>query len=299
MSYADVNGLSLHYEEQGTGEPLVLLHGGIGTGEMFAPILPELTVGRRVVTVDLQGHGGTADVDRPLRAELMADDIAALLDHLGLEQADVMGYSLGGLVALRTAIQHPQRIRRLVLVAVGFRRDGSHPEVVQAMDQMSAAAAEPMRQSPLYEQYARLAPRVEDWPVLIGKIADALKVDYDWTRTSAGSPRKRCSSTPTRTRSARRTSSSSSRCSAAGCATPAGTARRGPTTSSRSCRAGPTTTSSWRPGSVRRWRSSSTPRVRLGSSCRTTKTSPIACASCSPTRTTSPRRRCSAGSRSC
>jgi pimeloyl-ACP methyl ester carboxylesterase len=181
MSYADVNGLSLHYEEHGSGEPLILLHGGIGAGEMFAPILPELGAGRRVITVDLQGHGGTADVDRPLRPELMADDIAGLLDHLELEQADVMGYSLGGMVALRTAIQHPERVRRLVLVSVGFRRDGSHPEVVAAMDQMSPAAAEPMKQSPLYEQYARLAPRVEDWPVLIGKISEALKVDYDWT----------------------------------------------------------------------------------------------------------------------
>jgi pimeloyl-ACP methyl ester carboxylesterase len=181
MSYADVNGLSLHYEEHGSGEPLILLHGGIGAGEMFAPILPALTEGRRVITVDLQGHGGTADVDRPLRPEDMADDIAALLDHLGLEQIDLMGYSLGGIVALRTAIQHPERVRRLVLVSVAFRRDGSHPEVVQAMDQMSAAAAEPMRQSPLYEQYARLAPRVEDWPVLIAKISDALKIDYDWT----------------------------------------------------------------------------------------------------------------------
>lgn len=181
MSYADVNGLSLRYEEHGSGEPLILLHGGIGAGEMFGAILPELSAGRRVITVDLQGHGGTADVDRPLRPELMADDIAGLLDRLGLERADVMGYSLGGLVALRTAIQHPDRVRRLVLVSVGFRRDGSHPEVVTAMDQMSAAAAEPMRQSPLYAQYERLAPRVEDWPVLIGKIAEALKVDYDWT----------------------------------------------------------------------------------------------------------------------
>jgi pimeloyl-ACP methyl ester carboxylesterase len=180
MTHADVNGLSLRYEEHGSGEPLVLLHGGIGAGEMFAPILPALAEGRRVITVDLQGHGGTADVDRPLRAELMADDIAALLDHLGLEQADVMGYSLGGKVALRLAIQHPARVRRLVLVSVAFRRDGSHPEVLAAMDQMSVAAAEPMMQSPLYAQYERLAPRVEDWPVLIGKIADALKVDFDW-----------------------------------------------------------------------------------------------------------------------
>src|SRR3954447_20625125 len=181
MSHANVNGLSLHYEEHGAGEPLILLHGGIGAGEMFAPILPALGEGRRVITVDLQGHGGTADVDRPLRADLMADDIAALLDHLGLEQVDLMGYSLGGIVALRTAIQHPERVRRLVLVSVGFRRDGSHPEVVTAMDQMSGAAAEPLKHSPLYEQYARLAPRVEDWPVLIAKISEALKVDYDWT----------------------------------------------------------------------------------------------------------------------
>jgi len=181
MSHADVNGLSLHYEEHGSGEPLVLLHGGIGAGEMFAPILPALAGGRRVITVDLQGHGGTADVDRPLRADLMADDIAALLDHLAIEQADVMGYSLGGLVSLRLAIQHPHRVRRLVLVSVAFRRDGSHPEVIAAMDQMSPAVAEPMKQSPVYAQYARLAPRVEDWPVLIGKVSDALKVDYDWT----------------------------------------------------------------------------------------------------------------------
>src|SRR3954468_4815369 len=159
MTHADVNRLSLHYEEHGSGEPLLLLHGGIGAGAMFAPILPALAEGRRVITVDLQGHGGTADVDRPLGADLMADDIAALLDHLGLEQADVMGYSLGGKVALRLAIQHPARVRRLVLVSVAFRRDGSHPEVLAAMDQMSAAAAEPMMQSPLYAQYERLPPR--------------------------------------------------------------------------------------------------------------------------------------------
>src|SRR3954452_8829309 len=180
MSYADVNGLALHYEEHGAGEPLILLHGGIGTGEMFAPLMPALAAGRRVITVDLQGHGGTADVDRPLRPELMADDIAGLLDHLGLEQADVMGYSLGGIVALRTAIQHPARVRRLVLVSVSFRRDGSHPEVVAAMDQMSAAAAEPVRQSPLYAQYERLAPRPEDWGTMVAKTAELLKVDYDW-----------------------------------------------------------------------------------------------------------------------
>ena len=127
MSHAEVNGVPLYYEEHGSGEPLVLLHGGLGAGAGFEAIMPALCAGRRVITVDLQAHGGTADVDRPLRPETMADDIAALIKHLGLPRADVMGYSLGGLVALRTAIQHPQRVRRLVLVSIGFRRDGSHP----------------------------------------------------------------------------------------------------------------------------------------------------------------------------
>jgi pimeloyl-ACP methyl ester carboxylesterase len=181
MSYADVNGLSLYYEEHGDGEPLVLLHGGIGAAELLAPIIPALAAGRRVIAVDLQGHGRTADVDRPLRPELMADDIAALIGHLGLERADVMGYSLGGLTALRTAIQHPDRVHRLVLVSITFRRDGSHPEVVAQMDAMSPETADLLKPGPLYELYSRLAPRVEDWPRLIAKISDSLKEDYDWS----------------------------------------------------------------------------------------------------------------------
>jgi pimeloyl-ACP methyl ester carboxylesterase len=186
VSYADVNGLSLYYAEHGEGEPLVLLHGGIGAGELLAPIIPELAAGRRVIAVDLQGHGRTADADRPLRPALMADDIAALIEHLGLDRADVMGYSLGGLVALRTAIQHPARVRRLVLVSVAFRRDGSHPDVVAQMDSMSPDTAELLKQGPLYELYSRLAPRVEDWPALIAKISAGLKDDYDWSAEAAG-----------------------------------------------------------------------------------------------------------------
>jgi pimeloyl-ACP methyl ester carboxylesterase len=181
MSHADVNGVSLHYEEHGSGEPLVLLHGGLGAGEMFGAIMPALCAHRRVIAVDLQAHGATADVDRPLRPQAMADDVAALIEHLGLPRADVMGYSLGGFVALRTAIQHPQRVRRLVLVSVGFRRDGSHPEVVESMDHFSPEMADMLAQSPLYEVYSRLAPRVEDWPVLIAKTSEMLKDDYDWT----------------------------------------------------------------------------------------------------------------------
>jgi pimeloyl-ACP methyl ester carboxylesterase len=116
----------------------------------------------------------------------MADDIAALIAHLGLERADVMGYSLGGLVALRTAIQHPPRVRNLVLVSVAFRRDGSHPEVVEQMRAMSPDTAELLKQSPLYALYERLAPRVQDWPRLIAKISAGLKEDYDWTAEVEG-----------------------------------------------------------------------------------------------------------------
>ncbi len=181
MSYADVNGISLYYEEHGSGQPLILLHGGYGTGEMFAAILPLLASGHRVITVDLQGHGRTADVDRPLRFQTMGDDIAALIRHLGLAQADVMGYSLGAGTALRTAIQHPALVRRLVIVSHPVRHDGWFPESLAGFDQMGPAFAEAMRQSPLYEVYSRVAPRVEDWPVLVDKMGTMLRQDYDWS----------------------------------------------------------------------------------------------------------------------
>ena len=112
--YALVNGLNLYYESHGTGEPLILLHGGLGATEMFGEVLPLLSKTRRVIAVDLQAHGRTADIDRPMTFEAMADDIAALMKHLEIERADVMGYSLGGGVALRTAIQHPDVVRKLV-----------------------------------------------------------------------------------------------------------------------------------------------------------------------------------------
>jgi pimeloyl-ACP methyl ester carboxylesterase len=181
VSYADVNGISLYYEEHGSGQPLILLHGGYGTGEMFAAILPVLARGHRVITVDLQGHGRTADVDRPLRFQTMGDDIAALIRHLGLAQADVMGYSLGAGTALRTAIQHPALVRRLVIVSHPVRHDGWFPESLAGFDQMGPAFAEAMRQSPLYEVYSRVAPRVEDWPVLVDKMGTMLRQDYDWS----------------------------------------------------------------------------------------------------------------------
>jgi pimeloyl-ACP methyl ester carboxylesterase len=183
--YAPVNGLKLYYEIHGAGQPLVLLHGGVGATEMFSPIMPSLSSSRQVIAVDLQAHGRTADIDRPLRCEAMADDIAALIKYLGIEKADVMGYSLGGCVALRTAIQHPGIVRKLVVVSTTFKRDGWYPEIVAGMSQMGAGAAEPMKQSPMYQMYARIAPKPADWPVLITKLGDLLHQDYDWSKDVA------------------------------------------------------------------------------------------------------------------
>jgi pimeloyl-ACP methyl ester carboxylesterase len=111
----------------------------------------------------------------------MADDGAALIEHLGLGQADVMGYSLGGGVALRTAIQHPETVRKLVLVSTTFKRDGWYPEVLAGMAAMNAEAAEGMKQTPMYQLYASIAPKVEDWPVLLTKLGELLGQDYDWS----------------------------------------------------------------------------------------------------------------------
>ena len=183
--YAEVNGLELYYEVHGSGEPLVLLHGGVGAIEMFGGVLPLLAEGRQVIAVDLQAHGRTADIDRPLGYESMADDIGALIEHLGLERSDVMGYSLGGGVALQTAIRHPELVRKLVVVSTPFRRDGWYPEVLAGMEGMGPAAAEPMKQTPIYELYANIAPKPEDWPVLLTKLGRLLGQDYDWSEEVA------------------------------------------------------------------------------------------------------------------
>jgi pimeloyl-ACP methyl ester carboxylesterase len=184
-SYASVNGLHLYYEIHGAGEPLILLHGGVGAIQMFGELLPSLAQNRQVVAVDLQAHGRTADIDRPLSFELMAGDIAALIKHLGIEEADVMGYSLGGGVALRTAIQHPEVVRKLVLVSIPFKRDGWYPEILAGMGQMGPQVAEPMKQTPMYQLYASIAPKPEDWPVLLTKLGELLRQDYDWSKDVA------------------------------------------------------------------------------------------------------------------
>lgn len=183
--YARVNGLELYYEIHGEGQPLILLHGGVGAIEMFGPVLPLLAEGRQVIGVDLQAHGRTADIDRPMAFEAMADDVAALMEHLGFGKADVMGYSLGGGVALQTAIRHPEAVRRLVLVSTPFRRDGWYPEVRAGMEQMGPEVAGPMKQTPMYRLYSSIAPRPEDWPALLARLGELLRKDYDWSEEVA------------------------------------------------------------------------------------------------------------------
>src|SRR5690242_8104900 len=133
---AQVNGIELGYETSGAGDPLLLLHGGFGTLDMFGPNIELLAAGRQVIGVDMQSHGRSPAADRPMRFETMADDIAELIGVLGLERAAIMGFSLGGGVALRTGIQHPEVVDRMVLVSTPCRRSGWHPEMTAGMDAM-------------------------------------------------------------------------------------------------------------------------------------------------------------------
>jgi pimeloyl-ACP methyl ester carboxylesterase len=185
-AYADVNGLHLYYETHGSGRPLILLHGGLAAGEMFEPILPVLAADHQVIVPDLQGHGRTADIDRPVDVRLMADDVAALIDHLGLDRPDVVGYSMGGGVAFFTAVKHPEKVRRLVVASTNMRRDAIPPEMLAQQAQVSAAAADFMKETPMYETYQRLAPRPEDFGRLLDKIGASMAQDFDFSEEVRG-----------------------------------------------------------------------------------------------------------------
>jgi pimeloyl-ACP methyl ester carboxylesterase len=165
--YASVNGLNMYYEIHGTGQPLVLLHGAFSAiGTSFGKLLPSLAKSRQVIAVELQGHGRTADIDRPLTLEGMADDTAALLQQLGMERADIFGYSMGAGVALHLAIRHPDMPRKLVLASITYNMNG-----IQAglMDGLANMKPEMMFGSPWHEEYTRIAPRPEDFARLFAK----------------------------------------------------------------------------------------------------------------------------------
>jgi pimeloyl-ACP methyl ester carboxylesterase len=165
--YAPVNGLDMYYEIHGTGQPLVLLHGAFSAiGTSFQKLLPDLAKTRQVIGLEMQAHGRTADIDRPLSLEQMADDTVAALQHLGVDRADLFGYSMGAAVALRVAIRHPEAVRKLVVASVTFNREGIHPGLMEGLGEMTP---EMMYGSPWHEEYMRLAPHPEQFATLFAK----------------------------------------------------------------------------------------------------------------------------------
>lgn len=175
-----VNGIEMYYTIQGEGAPLLLLHGGLGSSDMFYPILDEFTQSRTVITVDLHGHGRTALGSRAFSIVDMGDDLAALLDELGYTQVDVMGYSMGAGAGFRLAVQHPKKVRKLVLVSAGFARDGFYPEILEQQSKVNADAAEFMKETPMYQQYVQVAPNPDEFPRLIQQIGEYMSKDFNW-----------------------------------------------------------------------------------------------------------------------
>ena len=165
---------------------MILLHGGFGSGETFEPVLPTLAERHQVVVVDLQGHGRTADIDRPLDPRLMADDLAALIDHLGLDTPDLVGHSFGGWVALHTAARHPAKVGRLVAASANLWPDAIYPAMRRQQAQVNAAAAESLTDTPMYQLYQRVAPRPGDFGQLLDKVGQALASDFDFTQEVRG-----------------------------------------------------------------------------------------------------------------
>jgi pimeloyl-ACP methyl ester carboxylesterase len=177
MPHAPVNDLSMYYEVHGEGPPLVLLHGAYMNVDMMAPLTQGLAGTRQVIVPELQAHGRTADVDRPLTYEQMGDDVAALIRELGHEQADVVGYSMGGAAALRTAIQHPELVRRLVVISAGYRYDGMPAEAIAMFPSISV---EMFLGTPMETEYKRLAPNPDAFPVLVDKLKTLDTTDFAW-----------------------------------------------------------------------------------------------------------------------
>ena len=166
--YASVNGLDMYYEVHGSGRPLVLLHGALSTTSVdFGAVLPSLAKSRQVIAVEQQAHGHTADIDRPLTTKVMAADTAALLRQLGIEQADLFGYSMGSAIALQITVGHPELVRKLAVASFAHTLDGLHPGLLDGLEQLTPEA---LAGTPFEEAYAREAPNPADWPTLVAKV---------------------------------------------------------------------------------------------------------------------------------
>jgi len=177
MPYAPVNDLSMYYEVHGDGPPLILLHGAYMTADMMGPLASGLAGARQVIVPEMQGHARTADADRPITYEQMADDVAALAGHLGLEQADVAGFSMGGATALQVAVRHPGLVRRLIVVSASYRYDGMPAE---ALAMFPSITPELFAGSPMETEYQRLAPNPGDFPRLVEKLKVLDTTDFAW-----------------------------------------------------------------------------------------------------------------------
>ena len=179
--YIEANGIKYYFEITGKGEPLLLLHGGLGSTGMFAPILPALSDHRQVIAIDLHGHGRTELGTRAINLPDIGDDVATVLALLGYKQVDVLGYSFGGGVAFRLAAQHPQRVRRVALVSAGFSDAGFYDDMRQQQNGLTADAAPMMKETPMYQSYVAVAPKPEDFPRLLQAMGDLMRQHYDYS----------------------------------------------------------------------------------------------------------------------
>ncbi|MEX0956344.1 MAG: alpha/beta fold hydrolase [Rhizobiaceae bacterium] len=178
--YVGANGVDYYYEIRGEGEPLLLLHGGLGSIDMFAPVMPQYTENRQVIAVDLHGHGRTQLAGRQIDPIDIGDDLGLVLGELGYEPVDVMGYSFGGYAALHLAAKHPGKVRRLAIVSSNFARDGFYPEMLPQQAQVGAAMAEMMKGTPMYEGYVAVAPDPTEFPKLLDNMGALMRSPYDW-----------------------------------------------------------------------------------------------------------------------
>lgn len=179
--YVAANGVNYWFEIHGKGEPLLLLHGGLGSTGMFGPVLTTLAETRRVIGVDLHGHGRTALGTRKVNLIDIGNDLAVIVRALSLNQVDVVGYSFGGGAALRLAVQHPTLVRRLVVASAPYAQSGFFPEMLPQQAAVGAAMADAMKETPMYKSYAAVAPRPQDFPRLLDAMGEFMRQPYDWS----------------------------------------------------------------------------------------------------------------------
>lgn len=188
MTYVNVNGLNMYYEVHGDGFPLVLLHGGVLTIDTsFGNLVPEFAADRKVIATELQGHGHTADIDREVDFKYLASDVAGLLDHLGVERADLFGFSLGGGTALQFALDYPDRTRKLVAASVAYAPEGFRPEIMDPELQATSTRMPTADDfAEMRDAYLRVAPDPGHFEEFLGKVSQAAMTHPGWSAAALG-----------------------------------------------------------------------------------------------------------------